>query len=218
MLRNKTGKTLSLNINEIYKSIQGEGFLVGSPCIFIRIQGCNLRCSWCDQPSSLSFIKRNMKLEDILEEVEIYKCNHIVITGGEPFTEPNLHLLVHSLLDRGYFIQIETNGTLWNKHIGPVGNQIYISCSPKRETGFYVNENILILTKEIKFVVDEFFKEEILFKKLFIRFLKEGKVILQPESNKKEMFMKAVNIQNNLLARGYSVRIIPQIHKIFGIP
>ncbi len=218
MLRDKTGETLSLNINEIYKSIQGEGLLVGSPCVFIRIQGCNLRCPWCDQPSSLSFVERYMKIEDILKEIDKFCCRHVVITGGEPFTEPNLPALTKEIIERGYFVQIETNGTLWNPQMGPIAEQIYISCSPKREASFFVDEHILLYAKEIKFVVDDEFEEDIVLDIRFRNFLEKKLVVLQPESNRQDMFEKCLEIQERILKLGFTVRVIPQIHKIFGIP
>ena len=218
MLRNQIGKALYLNINEIYRSIQGEGLLVGSPCVFIRIQGCNLRCPWCDQPSSLGFVERYVEVKEIVRKVEEYKCKHVVITGGEPFTEPNLHFLVKLLLQKDFFVQIETNGTLWNENLTEVGDRLYISCSPKREADFYVDQHILRFSKEMKFVVDENFEDDIILEDKFRRFLEEGKIILQPENNRKDMFFKALNIQNKLLNLDFVVRIIPQIHKVFNIP
>ncbi|MFN3598527.1 MAG: radical SAM protein, partial [Aquificaceae bacterium] len=108
MLRSEV-RTTSISIKEVYPSIQGEGLLVGIPSLFIRIQGCNLRCPWCDQPAALPFKKANTRLEDLIKLVEKYSHKHVVITGGEPFTENTLSDLVKTLLNMGKRVQIETN-------------------------------------------------------------------------------------------------------------
>jgi len=114
MLRSEVRKA-SISINEVYPSIQGEGLLVGLPSLFIRIQGCNLRCPWCDQPSALPFKSPSTSLEDLINLVETYPHKHVIITGGEPLTESSLPELVKELLKIGKSVQIETNGTLWQE-------------------------------------------------------------------------------------------------------
>jgi len=217
MLRSEVGKTVSLNINEIYKSIQGEGFLVGSPCVFVRIQGCNIRCPWCDQPSSLSFVDRRMTIEDVMENISKYRCKHVVITGGEPFTEDNIKHLCALLLKENYLVQIESNCTIWIEGMHELLPRIYLSCSPKEEAGFKIDERFLEFINELKFVVDERFDASVLEKKEFKPFVEKGAVILQPENNRKEMIEKAINIQDEFLKKGYNLRVIPQIHKILGV-
>ncbi len=217
MLRDEIGKAVALNINEIYKSIQGEGFLVGSPCIFVRIQGCNIRCPWCDQPSSLSFVERKMNIEDIFEHISKYGCRHVVITGGEPFTEQNIKHLCALLLEENYLVQIETNGTLWIEGMEKLLDKIYLSCSPKEEAGFRIDERFVDFINELKFVIDERFDASVLERKEFKPFVEKGLVILQPENNRKEMIIKAINIQDEFIKKGYSLKVIPQIHKILGV-
>lgn len=216
MLRNKTGRSTTLNINDVYTSVQGEGILVGTPCIFVRFQGCNLRCPWCDEPSSLSFTNRERHLKDIMDEIEAYPHRHVVLTGGEPFAQHNLHKIVSELLNRGYSVQIETNGTLWNKYLESMAHDIHITCSPKWTAGFYVHPKILLHLKELKFVVDDVFSASVL-KERFISFLEKGCVVLQPEGNKPEFLYKALSIQEALLKDGYKVRVIPQVHKVIGL-
>lgn len=112
-----------MRINEIFYSLQGEGRWAGTPCIFIRFSGCNLKCDFCDT--------RHQKYKDysedeILREIEKYApCKHVVLTGGEP-TMQYLETLIDLLLDNNYYIAIETNGT----HIVPAGIQ-WVTCSPK---------------------------------------------------------------------------------------
>jgi 7-carboxy-7-deazaguanine synthase len=117
MLRGQVRETITLKVNEIYPSIQGEGLLIGLPAVFIRLQGCNLRCPWCDQPSALSFSEggASLEVEQILDKVSEYKIRHVVITGGEPFAQEGLATLVKELAQRDYSVQIETNGTIWQE-------------------------------------------------------------------------------------------------------
>ncbi len=219
MLRDQVGKAIALNINEIYTSIQGEGLQIGLPAVFIRLQGCNLRCSWCDQPSALSFSEGGIiiKMEQILDKVSEYKIKHVVITGGEPFAQEGLVLLVKELTQKGYFVQIETNGTLWQEGLEGVAN-LHITCSPKWSAHWFVHPKILQHAKELKFVVDEVLNREVLLRAHFRSFLEKGKVVLQPEGNKAVFFEKALTLQGELSELGFTVRVLPQLHKIFGLP
>ncbi|GAB6065202.1 7-carboxy-7-deazaguanine synthase QueE [Aquifex pyrophilus] len=218
MLRDKIRKTDTLiPLNEIYESIQGEGLLVGTPSVFIRLQGCNLRCPWCDQPEALSFKGNLVKLSDIKKELEKLTARHAVITGGEPFAHKELPKLVELLLEENFSVQIETNGTLWVEGMERFAKDIHITCSPKGVARYYVNPNILKYAKELKFVVDEELTPEILLRKEFLPFLEEKRVVLQPESNRKDMMEKALKLQRELLKKGFIVRVIPQIHKCFDL-
>jgi len=112
-----------MRINEIFTSIQGEGFFTGVPAVFVRTSGCNLKCSFCDTNHESG---EEMSIEAILKEVAKNNIRHIVITGGEPTLQPELPQLVEQLHAKGYFIQIETNGTR------PVPTLIdWVTCSPK---------------------------------------------------------------------------------------
>jgi organic radical activating enzyme len=141
----------------------------------------------------------------------------VVITGGEPFAQEGLAMLVKELVQRGYFVQIETNGTLWQKGLEEVEN-LHITCSPKWSAHWFVHPKILQKAKELKFVVDDVLSIEVLLKVQFRTFLEEGKVVLQPEGNKAVFFKKALELQKALSELGFSVRVLPQLHKLFGLP
>ena len=218
MLRDKVRKTDTLiALSELYESIQGEGLLVGTPSIFLRLKGCNLRCPWCDQPESLNFTERRTSLGKILKEMKNLSPRHVVITGGEPFAHKELSIIVRTLIGEGYSVQIETNGTLWIPEIENYASRIHITCSPKSVARFYVHPKILKYAKELKFVVDEGFNKEVLKREDFLPFLKRGVVVLQPESNRKEMMEKALKLQKELARENYTVRVIPQVHKCFNL-
>ncbi len=217
MLRNKIRTTHTLSINEIYTSIQGEGLLVGTPSVFVRFQGCNIRCPWCDQPDALQFSKANTSVKEVIDFVLESNFRHVVITGGEPMAHEGLAELVRALLDIGRSVQIETNGTIWREELEPFAKKIHITCSPKAVVRFSVHPKILEYAKELKFVVDRELEAEVLLREEFRKFLENSAVVLQPESNRHDMFRKAMDIQREVAARGFSVRLIPQIHKFFGI-
>jgi 7-carboxy-7-deazaguanine synthase len=102
-----------MKIAEIFHSIQGEGALVGTPSVFVRTSGCNLRCRWCDTPyTSWNPEGREMALADILAEVRGFGAAHVVVTGGEPMIAPGIVELTHGLKAMGLHITIETAGTV----------------------------------------------------------------------------------------------------------
>ena len=103
----------SLNINEIFFSIQGEGTRAGLPCIFVRLQGCGLRCSWCDTPYALANRGEGLQgvpFEEIRTRIESWPCRFVEFTGGEPLEQPQVHQLMTELLDDGYQVAVETGG------------------------------------------------------------------------------------------------------------
>lgn len=116
-------KSDHLKVNEIFYSLQGEGFWTGTPMVFVRLSGCNLRCPFCDTDHSRSML---MTPEEIIAEVRRFPAQHVVITGGEPSLQ-NLGKLVDLLHDLNRTIHIETNGT---NHVPDSID--WITCSPKK--------------------------------------------------------------------------------------
>lgn len=113
-----------MRVNEIFYSLQGEGRYTGVPAVFLRLSGCNEKCPFCDtQHTSYT----EMSEEDIVREVAKYPARHIVITGGEPTLQLTASL-VQLLHDEGFFVQMETNGSLPL----PDGCAVdWVTCSPK---------------------------------------------------------------------------------------
>lgn len=102
-----------MRIAEIYKSIQGEGFLTGTESVFVRASGCNLRCWFCDTPfTSWRPEGEDLEVEEVLRRVAEFDCSHAVVTGGEPMLFAELIPLCSGLRDIGCHITIETAGTL----------------------------------------------------------------------------------------------------------
>lgn len=105
-----------MQVYEIFNSIDGEvnGIAQGLPTTFIRLAGCNLDCWYCDTPESLDIqAGKRMSITEIIEAVEFVGCPNILITGGEPlFDINNFEMLVYALKEKGFSIQVETNGTI----------------------------------------------------------------------------------------------------------
>jgi 7-carboxy-7-deazaguanine synthase len=103
-----------MRIAEIYKSIQGEGFLTGTESVFVRASGCNLRCWFCDTPfTSWSPEGVDLEVDEILRQVKNLECAHVVVTGGEPMLFAEVIPLCDGLRRAGCHITIETAGTLY---------------------------------------------------------------------------------------------------------
>ncbi|WP_227354872.1 7-carboxy-7-deazaguanine synthase QueE [Haladaptatus salinisoli] len=104
----------SLPVNELFYSLQGEGKLVGTPSVFVRTSGCNLRCWFCDSyHTSWEPTHARMTLSEILAEIESHDANHVVVTGGEPLVHDECVALLDRLAEAGYHTTVETNGTIF---------------------------------------------------------------------------------------------------------
>lgn len=105
---------MTIPIIEIFNSIEGEGVRAGKLCTFVRIAGCNLRCSYCDTTYSHNInAATQMTVKEIIDEVEKLGCELVTITGGEPLTNSEVIVsLIPWLLERGFDINIETNGSI----------------------------------------------------------------------------------------------------------
>lgn len=102
-----------LPINELFYSLQGEGSLVGTPSVFVRTSGCNLRCWFCDSyHTSWDPTHAWLSVDDVIEEVESHSATHVVLTGGEPLIHETSTDLLDRLGDLGYHTTVETNGTI----------------------------------------------------------------------------------------------------------
>jgi len=98
-----------LTVNEIFHSIQGESTRAGDRCVFVRLTGCDLRCSWCDTPYAFHE-GRKMSVDEVLSAVEGYGCPLVEITGGEPLLQEEVYDLMDRLLAAGHTVMLETGG------------------------------------------------------------------------------------------------------------
>jgi 7-carboxy-7-deazaguanine synthase len=147
-----------MQITEIYKSLQGESTYAGLPCVFVRLTGCNLRCSWCD--SEYTFHGgRKMSQDQVFEEVKRLSPNGglVEITGGEPMLqERELVPLMRQLLEAGYRVLLETSGERPLERVpAEVIKIVDVKCPDSGEGETFHMENLSALTSqdEVKFVV-----------------------------------------------------------------
>jgi 7-carboxy-7-deazaguanine synthase len=145
----------TLTINEIFYSIQGESTFAGQPCIFVRLTGCDLRCTYCDTEYAFYEGKRRT-LDDIIAEVKTHPCKLVEITGGEPLLQKRVHTLMSRLCDAGYTVLIETSGA---HDIGPIDVRVHrimdLKCPSSGECARNRMENLPLLgvRDEVKFVI-----------------------------------------------------------------
>ncbi len=149
-----------MQITEIYKSIQGESTYAGLPCVFVRLTGCNLRCSWCDSEYTFSGGHR-MTMEEVVEEVEqLSPTGGVVeITGGEPMLqEREVVPVMQHLLDEGYTVLLETSGERPLDRVPKAVVKIVdVKCPNSGEAETFHMENLetLGLGDEVKFVLSD---------------------------------------------------------------
>jgi len=147
-----------MQIIEIYKSLQGESTHSGLPCVFVRLTGCNLRCSWCDSEYTFQG-GHKMAVEEVLDEVSSLSSGGglVEITGGEPMLqEREVVPLMQRLLNGGYTVLLETSGERPLERV-PAGvvKIVDVKCPDSGEPGTFRLENLETLTRrdEVKFVL-----------------------------------------------------------------
>ena len=154
-------------ITEIFKSIQGEGTRAGLPCIFVRLTGCNLRCTWCDTAYAFHGGKK-MSVEEVVARVDELACRSaggsgreaavplVELTGGEPLLQEEVYPLADELLAAGYTVMVETSG---ERYIGRLPKEVIkivdVKCpdSGEPDTFDMANLDALRANDEVKFVL-----------------------------------------------------------------
>jgi 7-carboxy-7-deazaguanine synthase len=146
-----------MRVTEIFHSIQGESTFVGRPCVFVRLTGCALRCTWCDTEYSF-YGGKEMSLEQVLAEVASYRCPLVEVTGGEPLHQPDALVLLSRLCDAGYEVLLETSGAV---DIGLVDRRTHIIMDVKcpgsgmTDRMYWPNLDGLSAKDEAKFVLQD---------------------------------------------------------------
>lgn len=152
--------TKLFSVNEIFNSIDGEGVRTGYLVTFIRLNSCNLNCSYCDTMYAHSKQEPNMSLNEILEKVESYNVKRVTITGGEPLIHPYIKNLIENLAFLGYEVNVETNGSVCLKNLNYLNLPgVFVTmdwkCPSSGVHDKMVFENLTLLTNidVLKFVV-----------------------------------------------------------------
>ncbi len=212
---------------EIFETVEGEGTRAGFPTVFVRLFGCNLRCSWCDTQYSYAPAKaeKRMSIEEIVGEVRKYRSTHLCLTGGEPLLYGKQSLkLINALAEMEHLVDlhIETNGaidlTLFMEGC-PSAKVRYIMDfklpdSGEMDTMLFSNFALLRKQDEIKFVIgsDEDFM-------MAVHVLEEHKTAALPLFSPVWETMPPVKLVGLMLKAGLShVKLNMQLHKIIWDP
>ena len=146
-----------LTINEIFHSVQGESSHAGRLCVFVRLTGCDLRCSWCDTPYSFHE-GRKMSVDEVIAAVEAYGSPLVEITGGEPLLQEEVYPLMDRLLASGRTVMLETGGHRPTTRVPPAVLTILdVKCPASGEAAKndWSNLDRLGPHDEVKFVVQD---------------------------------------------------------------
>lgn len=147
---------MDLRVSEIFLSIQGESSHAGRPCSFVRLTGCPMRCVWCD--SEYTFTGgEHIAFESIFETLDVFGCNLVEVTGGEPLAQKNVFPFITLLCARGYEVLIETGGYVSTENVDPRATIILdIKCpgSGEVDRNDWSNlERLRPTMDEVKFVI-----------------------------------------------------------------
>lgn len=221
-----------MQIIEIYRSIQGESSFAGLPCTFVRLAGCNLRCTWCDSEYTFTGGKK-MSEDEVVAEVKRLSSGGLVeITGGEPMLhEKEVVPLMERLLVDGYELLIETSGERPLERVPKAVHKIAdVKCPDSGEFGTFRTENLTALGRqdEVKFVIAS--RRDYEFARDFTREhrleSRVGGVIFSPAFRKDATGTRDAShcmadpreLAEWIVEDGLSVRLGLQIHKFIWAP
>ena len=208
-----------LKVNEIFYSIQGESSYAGRPCVFVRLTGCNLRCSYCDTRYAYDE-GDDLEIGEIIDRIMSHRCALVEITGGEPLIQKDTPLLIERLLDLGLEVLLETNGSM---DISIVDDRcvriLDIKCPSSGEANKNDPDNFkrLHLKDEIKFAIGS--REDYDYAKKILSFIDRAKENIKPP-----LFSPVYGILNPerlaqwILADHLDVRMQIQLHKVIWDP
>ena len=201
----------TLNITEIFYSLQGEAKEVGIPTVFVRLTGCPLRCNYCD--TAYAFKGNNpLSIQHILDEIAQYNTQYVCVTGGESMAQSNCLKLLEELIEKDYKVSMETSGSI---DIAPVNSKVSIvmdiktPSSTEEHQNRYENLSILKNKDQLKFVIasrsDFDWCTEILENHEV-----ESEVLFSPVYES----LRPVELADWILEKKLNVRLQVQLHKI----
>jgi 7-carboxy-7-deazaguanine synthase len=206
-----------MKVCEIFTSIQGESSYVGVPCTFIRMTGCNLRCSYCDTTYAY-YEGRELSIEEILGQVKRAGINLVEITGGEPLLQREVYPIIKRLIKDGYKVLLETNGSLSIKNVDKKALIILDMKTPGSGMSDKMDlSNIEIVkhTDEIKFVITS--RTDYEWSKRLIdrhRLIDKCHILLSPAYG----ILPPEKLAQWVIKDKVQARINPQIHKYIFSP
>lgn len=208
----------SIDLSELFLSIQGEGSLAGSPCVFIRLAGCNLHCSYCDSEYAARDEGKPEEITKIISKVESYRVGLVEVTGGEPLIQPGAGELLLRLCDEGYQVMVETNGSI---DLKPFDRRLKFIIDIKTpgsgagDTFLESNFELLDPADEVKFVItspEDFSWAAALVSELALD--SRHTVLFSPAWG----LVEPAQLVKWLLESGVNARLSLQLHKIIWSP
>jgi len=201
-----------MKVNEIFNSIQGEGVTIGIPTTFVRLTGCNLRCKWCDTQYAYEE-GEELTVAEVVERIGEYGSEQVCITGGEPLVQKEVPRFLDILLNDGYLVTLETNGSLSIEPL-PCSDGLMVSmdikCPGSGEHSKMDFNNIEILGPgdQLKFIIsnDEDYEYA---KKVIEQYEPSCNIVMTPVD-----VAKLKHLAERVLEDKLKVRVLPQLHKI----
>lgn len=208
----------TVNICETFVSIQGESSYAGCPCLFIRLSGCNLRCTYCDTVKAYAPCN-DVPIADLVEQAAGSWTRVVTITGGEPLLQPGSIELCRQILETGRHVLVETNGTQNIARIPEKAVAIMdVKCPASGESASFDVTNIARLRPhdEVKFVLSD--RADYEWARRFVIFHTLpavcNAVLFSPAAGR----LDASQLANWMLEDRLAVRLQVQLHKILGVP
>ena len=201
----------TLNITEIFYSLQGEAKEVGIPTVFVRLTGCPLRCNYC--ATTYAFKGNNpLTIENIMDEIGQYNTSYVCVTGGEPLAQSNCLTLLDRLIENGYKVSLETSGSI---DIAPVNKKVSVvmdiktPSSTEEKQNRYDNIALLKDKDQLKFVISSRQDFEWCCD-ILQNYSVDSEVLFSPVYES----LKPVDLADWILEKQLNVRLQVQLHKI----
>jgi 7-carboxy-7-deazaguanine synthase len=208
-----------MKINSIFSSLQGEGRFQGVPTLFIRMYGCNLRCSYCDAlPAVEGDSFSEMTVKEVLRKINEYDFNDVCITGGEPMCQKNELYDLLRVIGKERRISLETNGSFDVTELSELFPEVYLSIDWKTpgsggESFDFANIDVAKMGKGwIKLVVSS--KKDLKFIDEKLPVLENAEIYLSPVYEKGSELFKDVE---QFVMKKKNIRFQIQLHKVLGI-
>ena len=210
-----------LYLDDIFVSIQGESTDAGLPCVFVRLFGCNVKCTYCDQPQKPCDRKR-VSVGNLMNMIRKYRVPYVCITGGEPLIQDDVYPVVYELLSEGYKVSIETNGCVPIEPCDYHRSYKYVmdvKCPSSGVSHRNVLTNLanLMPHDEVKFVIAN--EADYKFAKRILRsYPTSAKVLFSPMFNEEGKPVISQQLVDWMIRdKFYYARISVQIHKFLEV-
>ena len=210
-----------LYLDEVFVSIQGESTDAGLPCVFVRLFGCNVKCSYCDKPQKACNRKR-VSIGNLVQMIKRFRVPYVCITGGEPLIQDEIYPVIYELVSEGYKVSVETNGCV---PIDPCSyNRSYkyimdVKCPSSGVSSKNVLSNLanLMPQDEVKFVIAD--EADYKFAKRILRsYPTSAKILFSPMFDSKGNPVISQQLVDWLIKdRLYYARVQIQMHKVLSV-